>query len=99
MHMRPLVIATVFSLLRGGRIAEVTFEPSLNDIVIELLRPKHARDGLTHHVFGIRTETGRRHGGVVLIGLLSTIGESRIEACAERPSGGRGHFFVGEAKL
>src|SRR5262249_20403167 len=99
MHMPPLVIATIPALRRRERIAGITIEPLFNDIMIELFRPKHARDGLTHDVLWIWSEAWRGDCGVELIGFPATFGEGRIEARAEGPARGRGHLFVSEAKL
>src|SRR4030095_1057573 len=99
MHMHPLVIATVFTLLRRERIAGITLQPSLNDIVIELLRPQHAPEGLAYDVLCIRSEVRRGNSVVKLIGLLSALGEGKIKARAEGPCWGRGHLFVSEPEF
>src|ERR671918_3204350 len=97
--MPPLVIAAVAALRRRERVGGITLEPLLDHIVIELLRPEHARHRLAHDVLSVGCETRRSDGSVELIGLFSTFCERKIIARAEGSARGRGHFSIGEPKL
>ena len=46
----PLLIAAVETFLRRRRCFRVAFQPTLDDVMIELFRPEHARESLAHNI-------------------------------------------------
>src|SRR5712692_11328762 len=78
--MVPLVVAAFQALPGWGRIARVTLQPVLDDVVIELLRPQHAGKALAHDILGIRRENLRNYGCVELIRFALAQCESPVEA-------------------
>src|SRR5712692_7043845 len=77
--MGPLMVTAVPALLRRGRVGPVTLQPVLDDVVIELLGPQHARKALAHNILCIRGKVLRNDGGVKLIGFALTQRESLVE--------------------
>ena len=79
-QMGPFVVAA-FAALRGwGRIAGVALQPIVDDIVIELLRPQHARKTLTHDVLCIRRKILRNNRAIEFVGFALAESNRRIEA-------------------
>ena len=53
-EMRPLVIASFQALRRRDRLGRVALQPVRDDIVVVLLGPQHAGEGLARHQLLIR---------------------------------------------
>src|SRR5262245_25872628 len=78
-HVMPLRVArravASFELSPG-----MLFEPSMNVIVVVLLRPKHPGQGLPHDIRPIRTECWRSKGPVELVRIFAPRRNERVEA-------------------
>lgn len=49
-HVLPLLVSTMFSLRRRGRLTRITFDPLLLDELVVLLAPQHSTQSLSHDV-------------------------------------------------
>src|SRR5258708_40251597 len=65
-QVSPLMIASLPSLLGWARVVRVAPRPILDDIVIELLRPKHSGQARAHGILSICGEVLMDHRSVKL---------------------------------
>ena len=66
-EMSPVRVAAVLPL-RGWRgLAGIALQPVAHDVVVELLRPEHARERLAHHVAGVGGERLRDDASVEFV--------------------------------
>ena len=88
-HVMPVLVARGGAPvgLEGGGAA--LLEPAVDVVVVELLGPEHAGEGLPHHVGGVGVHGLRDDGGVELVGLPPACLHDRVERAAEG-RGGRG---------
>ena len=49
----PIPVAPVLAFGGWGRVARISLQPILDDVVIELLRPQHAGEALAHYVLRV----------------------------------------------
>ena len=87
-EVRPVGVAPSPSPCRRGRLGRVAVEPVLHDVVVELLRPEHAGEGLTHDPALLRGACGRDERVVELVGFSSPRPEDLLEVGPNRNRAG-----------
>ena len=75
------MIAAVATLRRRRRIAGIAFQPFLDYVVIELLRPQHPGKALAHDVLRIGGEILRESRCVEFVGFALALREDPVEIC------------------
>ena len=91
MHVVPAIIpARAPGLLVRMRAA--LFEPSVDVVVVELLGPQHAGEGLAHHVGRISIQRGGDYVGIEFVCFLSPGLHDRVKGAAKHPSLRGGHI-------
>ena len=88
-HVVPVVVARGGLARRLERVGAALLQPLVHVVVVELLAPEHARQGLPHDVGRVGVQRGRDDGGVELVGLGAPRLEDVVEAAAERTRGVR----------
>jgi hypothetical protein len=83
----PLRVASARPLRRRQRLRRIAVEPTLHDVVVELLRPQQAGQALAHHRARVRAEVRRDHGGVELVGFTLSRRERGVEVGEGRAVG------------
>src|SRR5215472_52795 len=81
--MRPILVAAVPTLIGRLRPGGIALQPGMDVIVIKLLGPEHASEGLAHAGLGIGRKIFRIARFVEFVGFLLTRGEERVESGSE----------------
>ena len=81
-HVVPSLVAGPLTMA-CERIRAVLFEPAVDVVVVELLRPQHPGQRLPHHVRGIGAERRRNDAGVERVGFLPARLENGVEGRAK----------------
>src|SRR5262249_8874002 len=92
-EVRPLAIASVLPIRWRRGLPAVAVEPLLDDVVVILLGPEQAGEGLTRDVLRVARQVLRDHAAVELVGL----GDASLEHVFERVPEGRA-WIGGEAQ-
>ena len=83
-HVVPVVVARRGLARRLERIGAALLQPLVHVVVVELLAPQHARQGLAHDVGRVGVERARNDGRVELVGLVAAGLQHLVEMAAER---------------
>src|ERR1700688_2485696 len=92
-ELGPILVSAVPALFRGRRLARITGKPSEDVVVVELLRPHHPRQGLTHYVASIFGNVLRHTRTVKIVAFFLAQVEKTVETSAEIVGGW--NLFVG----
>src|SRR5450755_5089095 len=82
-EVAPFGVAPAAPARRGWRLGGVTVEPAADVVVVQLLAPQQAGEGLAHHHRLIRTGRGRGELAVELVSFGPALPDDLIEANAE----------------
>src|SRR6516165_1927087 len=75
----PVVVADALMALGRRRLGRITFEPSAEIVVVELLGPQHTRKSLALHIPCIASGGRGYPLGVKLVCVGDTFGKDRFE--------------------